>query len=108
MINTKEKFYKTPHEVMLKKVVDFYYNNYIGGSENAKLDGDEYHAWTEPELIEKITEDILQETDSLQMEDTLMRMEAKHVRFMGKKRVHEIVEHRVQFRHLKYAWEWEI
>ena len=108
MEQTKAKFYKTPHETKLKYVVDYFYNEYIGGSENAKLSGDEYHAWTEPELIEQITADILKEKDFLHLEDSWEVLEAKHVRFMGEKRVREIVEHRVQFRHQQYRWDWEI
>ena len=107
MEQTKAKFYKTPHETKLKYVVDYFYNEYIGGSENAKLSGDEYHAWTEPELIEQITADILKEKDFLHLEDSWEVLEAKHVRFMGEKRVREIVEHRTQYRHQQYSWEWE-
>ena len=34
-------------------------------------------------------------------------LEAKHVRFIGKQRINEIVDHRVKFRHKKEGWEWE-
>ncbi len=108
MEQIKERFYKTPHEAKLKLAIDKIYNDYIGGDENAMMDGEEYIAWTEETLIDQITKAILSETNYLELEDTWEVLEAKHVRFMGEKRVREIVEHRVQVRHSKEGkWAWE-
>lgn len=108
MEQIKERFYKTPHEAKLKLAIDKIYNDYIGGDENAMMDGEEYNAWTEETLIDQITKEILSETNYLDLEDTWEVLEAKHVRFMGEKRVREIVEHRVQVRHSKEGkWAWE-
>lgn len=110
MVNTnKQSFYKTFEEKKLKKVVDYFYNMYIGGSENALLDNDDYRAWTEANLINEIKTSILSEKYYLHLEDSLEVLEAKHVRFMGEKRVTEIVEHRVKFRHESDGlWTWEL
>lgn len=109
MNNTqKTSFYRTFEEKELAGVVDYFYNEFIGGSENAKMDGNEYTAWTEKELMETIKAMILKEKRFLRIENSNMLLEAKHVRFMGEKRVTEIVEHRVQFRHKKDGrWDWE-
>lgn len=104
----KESFYKTLDEKILRGVIDKFYNDEIGGNENAMMDRGEYYAWKEGELIEYIAKVVLSSKEPLQIEDTWLCLEPKHVRFMGKARVHEIVEHRVKYRHRKEGpWEWE-
>ena len=108
MTNTKPSFYKTMHEKMLAICVDKEYNDMIGGNENALLDGEKYYAWTEEELIEYITGQFMTAKRYIELEDSWAVLEAKHIRFMGKKRVREIVEYRVKTRHEKEGkWEWE-
>lgn len=95
-------------EKKLFKVVDCMYNDYIGGNENAMEDGAEYHPFTEQELIETITNDILTEKNYLSIEGSWEVLEAKHVRFMGEAKVKEIVTARVMARHMTEGkWEWE-
>ena len=104
----KESFYKTHEEKLLARAVDYMYNWAIGGNENDMLDGNEYHAWKEDELIYSIIDDILSCRTYLEIENSWEVLEAKHIRFMGKERVREIVTHRVQFRHTKEGnWLWE-
>ena len=107
-VTKKESFYKTLDEKLLRAVVDSFYNDEIGGNENAMLDGGDYFAWKEDDLIDYIAKAILSARVPLQIEDTLFCLEPKHVRFMGGSRVWEIVEHRVKYRHRKEGpWEWE-
>ena len=104
---TKQSFYKTFEEKLLKNAVDTFYNDYVGGEENHWLDYKErYFNFTEESLIEDITNDILKEKKYILCDNGLF-LEAKHIRFMGKQRVEEIVKHRVQFRHNKECWAWE-
>lgn len=108
METKKESFYKTEHEKLLKLAVDKLYNDYVGGEENHYLDNDErYFNFTEESLIDDITNDLLKEKDYVRLENSVWVLEAKHIRFMGKKRVREIVEHRVKFRHNKEGWCFE-
>lgn len=93
---------------MLLKVIDKFYNDQIGWNENALLDGEEYKAWTEEELIEYITDSILSEKDYLEMENTWDVLEAKHIRFLSKERIRLIVTGVVIRRHAEEGkWEWE-
>lgn len=101
-------FYRTNEEKMLAKVIDSFYNDEIGGNENAYLDGYEYKSWKEEDLVNYITDAILREPKYLQLENSWMVLEAKHVRFMGAARVGEIVAHRVGYRHrTEGSWMWE-
>lgn len=106
-LTAKTSFYKTEHERMLKSCIDKVYNDEIGGNENAMWDGNEYTAWTEENLINYIVEYFMTKK-YLELEDSWEVLEGKHIRFMGKQRVHEIVEHRVKYRHEKEGkWKWE-
>lgn len=108
MKNTKPSFYKTMEEKKLARCVDEEYNNIIGGNENARLDGSEYSEWTEEELVEHIVDIFMTTKGDLYLEDSWEVLEAKHIRFMGKARVREIVKHRVEYRHNKEGkWSWE-
>lgn len=103
----KQSFYKTNEEKILKGAVDKLYNDYVGGEENHWLDyGERYFNFTEESLIEDITNEILSEKNVLWLECGIA-LEPKHVRFIGKVRVKEIVDHRVKYRHNKEGWEWE-
>ncbi len=96
------------YEVLLKGVIDYFYNNVIGENENSMMDGDEYDEWTEEELIDYIIQSILTEKDYLYVEDSCMVMEPKHVRFLGKEKITKMVIERVKSRHQKEGkWEWE-
>ena len=107
METKKESFYKTLEEKMLKMAVDSKYNDYVGGEENHYLDcGERYFGFTEESLIETITDEILKTKTHIWL-DNGFALEAKHIRFIGKARVHEIVDHRVKYRHAKEGWEWE-
>lgn len=107
MENKKESFYKTFEEKLLKMAVDHYYNDYVGGEENHYLDCEErYFNFTEESLIETITNEILKEKYQIWLENG-WAIEAKHIRFIGKERVREIVDHRVKFRHNKEGWCFE-
>jgi len=104
----KPSFYKSEHERLLKSAVDKLYNDYVGGEENHYLDCDErYFNFTEQSLIETITKEIMRAEKYVELEDSLYVLEAKHIHFMGKKRVKEIVEHRVKYRHQKEGWCFE-
>lgn len=103
----KQSFYKTFEEKLLKLAVDKFYNDYVGGEENHWLDNNErYFNFTEDSLIKTIIDEILKEKNYIWL-DNGFALEAKHIRFIGKARVSEIVEHRVKFRHNKEGWEWE-
>ena len=103
-----ESFYKSEHERLLKRAVDKLYNDYVGGEENHYLDYDErYFNFTEDSLIETITDELLKTKDYVRLENSVFVLEAKHIRFMGKQRVREIVEHRVKYRHEKEGWIFE-
>ena len=103
----KESFYKTTDESILAKVVDRIYNDEIGGRENHYMDTDEKLPITEEELIDMAVFEILKSTTVLWTEDGY-GIEPKHVRFIGKKRVTEIVEHRIKYRHQKEGkWMFE-
>lgn len=106
-MENKQSFYKTTEERILKLAVDKFYNDYVGGEENHWLDtGERYFNFTEEELIETITNEILKEKRYVLL-DNGWALEAKHIRFIGKQRVREIVDHRVKFRHNKEGWYWE-
>ena len=108
METRKESFYKTENERLLKLAIDKIYNDYVGGEENHYLDYNErYFNFDEASLIDTITNEILREKDYLRLENSIYVLEAKHIRFMGEKRVREIVEHRVKFRHNKEGWCFE-
>ena len=103
----KESFYKTYEEKLLAKVVDRIYNDEIGGRENHYYDTDEMLPITEEELIQLATSKILKSKTILWTENGY-GIEPKHIRFIGKDRVVEIVTHRVKYRHqneIKWIWE---
>ena len=102
----KQSFYKTWEEKLLRGAVDKYYNDYVGGAENHYLDEDEKPSFTEKELIEIISNRITKEEKYIWLDNGLV-LEAKHIRFIGKVRINEIVDHRVKFRHNKEGWLWE-
>ena len=105
--NTKPSFYKSFEERLIKSAVDYLYNEYVGGEENHWLDhGERYYNFDEKELCDLILERLLTEKHHLWLEDGFA-IESKHIRFVGKQRVSEIVNHRVEFRHNKEGWEWE-
>jgi len=103
----KESFYKNENEHYIKWAVDKLYNDYVGGEENHWLDtGERCYGFTEDSLIKTITDEILKTKSVLWLENGL-GVEAKHIRFVGKKRVAEIVEHRVKHRRNKEGWIFE-
>ena len=103
----KESFYKTDKEILLAQVVDSMYNDEIGGRENHYMDTGEKLPITEEELIRMVVCDILKSRTILWTEHGY-GIEPKHVRFIGKKRVTEIVEHRIKYRHQKEGkWMFE-
>ena len=92
----------------LRRVIDCYYNDYIGGDELAMQDGEEYHAWTLEELVDDITNEITNARGYLKMEDSLYGVEAKHFRFLGKEGIRSIVLGRCTRRHIEdKGWLWE-
>ena len=104
----KEQFYKTNEEKLLKGAVDYMFNDEIGCNENAFLDGDDFHAWGEEELIDYIVWSTLVARSPLRIEESWMCLEPRHIRFIGGTRVREIVEHRVKYRHqTEGPWLWE-
>ena len=103
----KESFYKNDNERYIKWAVDKLYNDYVGGEENHWLDtGERCYGFTEDSLIKTITDEIIK-TKSVIWLDNGLGVEAKHIRFVGKKRLAEIVEHRVKHRHNKEGWIFE-
>ena len=102
-------FYRTNEEKMLAKVVDRFYEDEIECNENALQDGDSYTAWTEPDFINYVVEEVLKEQKYLRLSwANHIVLEAKHIRFMGAERVREIVTHRIQYLHNKDGqWMWE-
>lgn len=92
----------------LWKIITYYYNEYIGGNENAFLDGNEYTPFTEEQLIETITKEIMT-NDLLPMEDSFYCIEGKHIRFMGRKFIKSCVYAECHRRHEEDGlWEWEV
>ena len=107
MENKKESFYKTFEEKLVKCAIDTIYNDYVGGEENHYLDtGERYFNFTEESLIEIINDRLLKEKKYIWL-DNGMTLESKHIRFIGKTRINELVTHIVQYRHNKEGWEWE-
>lgn len=96
----KESFYKTTEETILAGVVDRIYNDEIGGRENHYMDTNEKLPISEEELIQMAVSEILKSRTTLWTERGY-GIEPKHVRFIGKERVTEIVEHRIKYRHRK-------
>ena len=94
----KNDFYKSFHEIILKGIVDRQYNDRIGGIENHYYDTDELNPIRKSDLISEITSFILRTKSTLFTENGY-GLEPKHIRFMGKARVTEIVEHRVNYRY---------
>ena len=93
---------------LLIGVIDYYYNEFIGCNENAYLDGEEYHPYTNEELIKTIVSEIMNEPGYLNIEDSKYMVEAKHIRFLGKDYINAIVTGRVYARHSDEGkWEWE-
>ena len=106
-MENKQSFYKTFEEKMVAKISDRYYNDEIGGRENHFYDEGEMLPMTEEELVAYIVRSITACKTVLWTEGGY-GLEAKHIRFMGKKRIEEIVAHRVRYRHTKEgAWVWE-
>lgn len=100
-------FYKTTDETILAGVVDRIYNDEIGGRENHYMDTNEKLPITEEELIHMAICDILKSKTILWTERGY-GIEPKHIRFIGKERVSEIVEHRIKYRHQKEGkWMFE-
>lgn len=103
----KESFYKTFHEKMVAQIVDKFYNDEIGGRENHFYDTHEMLPITEEELTAEIV-DMITSCKTVLWTESGFGLEAKHIRFMGKKRIEEIVKHRVDYRHTKEGtWVWE-
>ena len=106
-MENKESFYKSFHEKLVAKIVDHHYNDEIGGRENHYLDTGEMLPITEEQLVAYIVRYITTCKTVLWTESGY-GLEAKHIRFMGKERITEIVKHRVAVRHKKDgAWIWE-
>ena len=104
---TKQSFYKTFEEKLLAHAVDYLYNEYVGGNENHFLDTRELlYNFDEKELTEIILKEILETKTQIWLDNGLF-VEPKHLRFMGKKRIKEIVDHRVEVRHTREPWYWE-
>lgn len=96
------------HEQKLLLAIDKIYNDQIGWNENAFYDGSDYTAWKEEDLIKYIIDSILSEPNYLELEDSWEVLEAKHVRFLGKKAVECITLGRVHSRHKSEGkWVWE-
>lgn len=103
----KDSFYKTTQETILAGVVDRIYNDEIGGRENHYMDTDEKLPISEEELIDMAVSEILKSKTTLWTERGY-GIEPRHVRFIGKERVTEIVEHRIKYRHKKEGkWMFE-
>lgn len=106
-MENKQSFYKTLEEKLVKLAIDKLYNDYVGGEENHWLDHNErYFNFTEEQLINDIAKEILTEKNYIWLDNGFV-LEAKHIRFIGKARINELVEHRVKFRHNKEGWRWE-
>ena len=105
---TKQSFYQNFREQEIAMYTDKLYNDYIGGNECSMQDGQDYTAFTEEQLIETISNDIVSTKDAYVWLDNGMALEKKHIKFVGNQRIHEIVEHRIQYRHKKEGlWMWE-
>lgn len=106
-MENKTSFYKTFEEKLVKLAIDKFYNDYVGGEENHYLDtGERCFNFTEESLIETIETELLKAEKYIWLDNGYV-LEAKHIRFIGKQRIHELVSHRVSFRHNKEGWEWE-
>ena len=106
-MENKQSFYRTFEEKLVKIAIDTMYNDYVGGEENHWLDHNERcFDFTEEQLINIIVNRLLKEKRYIWL-DNGMVLEAKHIRFIGKARINELVDHRVKFRHNKEGWCWE-
>ena len=96
------------HEMQLLRAIQKIYNDQIGWNENAYYDGSDYTAWKEENLIKYIVNEVLTEENYLELEDSWEVLEAKHIRFMGKEKVQELIDAYVKCRHLlEGKWVWE-
>jgi len=107
----KESFYKTFDEKILAKIVSGLYNEVVGGDECTFLDKgeDKCNYFTRPEEIAPlILSQIMSEEGVLSEEynGEIWTIEAKHLRFMGKKRIEEIVNHRTAWMFKKFPPEY--
>lgn len=104
----KESFYKTLDEKILARIISGYYAEIVVEDENAFADEgkDKCNYFTKPEeIVPYVLGRILKNCNRniwAEHNDELWALEAKHLRFMGKKRIEEIVNHRVAFMFEKF------
>jgi len=93
------KFYKTFDERVLANIISGKYFEMVRDDENACEDENEYNGFTKPEEIASYILDQIMKCNGgdvrAEFNDELWALEPKHLRFMGKKRIEEIVNHRV-------------
>ena len=75
----------------LNGIINHEYNDLIGGNENSYLDGEEFYPYTLEELVEDITNTILTSKEYLEIENSKMVVEQKHIRFLGKDFIRNLV-----------------
>lgn len=75
----------------LNGIINHEYNDLIGGNENSYLDGEEFYPYTLEELVEDITNTILTSKRCLEVENSKLLVEQKHIRFLGKDVIRNLV-----------------
>lgn len=98
--NLKTSFYKTLEERLLAHAVDSDFNSLFGGAENHYLDTGETTEVNIENYKADLVNELLGATCPIECEvgDDYYYLEPKHIRFMGRARVTEIVNHRVDYR----------
>lgn len=96
----KESFYKTDKEIILAQVVDRIHNNETNRKEIHYIDIDEKLPITEEELVQIAMCEIPKPRTTLWTEHGY-NIGSKRASVIGKKRVTEIVEHRVKIQEIK-------
>ena len=96
----KESFYKTDKEILLAQVVDRIHNDETNHREIHYIDIDEKLPITEEELVQIAMCEIPKPRTTLWTEHGY-NIGSKRTNVIGKKRVTEIVEHRVKIQEIK-------
>lgn len=104
----------TFNEKLLRRMICDMRNEIIGGFENTVADNDEAYCeeiWpvkdrTKEVVVDEIMTMIFNGTDKyLKSSSSPFMLEKKHIKFMGKKFVRELVEDRVEWDYKKHGWD---
>lgn len=102
----------TFEEKVLRAIIADWRNYYVGCFENAYLDNGEedfikmYGYVTKQKIIELVYYEIANGTKPFVQSPTrMLALEKKHLRFMGKKFIEELIEDRIEADYNKNGWD---